>query len=161
MSRIHKALLAFLMAGAAAMAGAETVYKWVDAAGQVHYTDLPPRQAGARILGVIEQGVVDEESGDDYDDEGDDSGSPSAMVVSPAERRSSSERNFIGRSVSSAPDALCSTNASCSPATFRLYASIFRTPASANNLYRRSISATTHPSPRAADLGSVMTGLRR
>jgi hypothetical protein len=75
MSRIHKALLAFLMAGVAAVAGAETVYKWVDASGQVHYTDLPPRQAGARILAIVEQGVVDEESGDDYDDEGDDSGS--------------------------------------------------------------------------------------
>ncbi|MGQ0385174.1 MAG: DUF4124 domain-containing protein [Gammaproteobacteria bacterium] len=74
MSRIHKVLLAFLMAGLTAVAAAqtvETVYKWVDSAGQVHYTDLPPRQAGARILGVFHQaGVVDEESDEGFDDEG-------------------------------------------------------------------------------------------
>jgi len=72
-----------LLAGVAAVAGAETVYKWVDTAGQVHYTDLPPRQAGARILGVYQQeaGTIDEgESGDtdDYSDQ-DETGSPPDM----------------------------------------------------------------------------------
>lgn len=72
MSRIHKVLMVFLMAGLTAVAAAETVYKWVDGSGQIHYTDLPPRQADAKVLGIIHQaGVVeDEESGDDYDDEG-------------------------------------------------------------------------------------------
>jgi len=76
MSRIHKVLMAVLMAGLSAVAAAETVYKWVDGAGQIHYTDLPPRQADAKILGVVHQGgVVDEEeSGDDYDDEGNGEG---------------------------------------------------------------------------------------
>jgi hypothetical protein len=93
MSRIHKVLLAVLMAGLSAMAAAETVYKWVDGAGQIHYTDLPPRQSDAKILGIVHQaGVVDEEeSGDDYDDEGDgddDSGggattAPSGMPNTP------------------------------------------------------------------------------
>lgn len=65
--------MAVLMAGLAAGAAAETVYKWVDGQGQIHYTDLPPRQSDARILGIVHNaGVVDEEeSGDDYDDEGD------------------------------------------------------------------------------------------
>ena len=68
---------ALLLAGVAAVAGAETVYKWVDTAGQVHYTDLPPRQAGARILGVYQQeaGTIQEGESDDYSGE-DDSGSP-------------------------------------------------------------------------------------
>jgi hypothetical protein len=71
MSRIHKLLLAFLMAGLTVSAAAETVYKWVDSSGQIHYTDLPPRQADARILGIIHQaGVVDEESDEGFDDEG-------------------------------------------------------------------------------------------
>ena len=73
MSRILKVLMAVLMAGLTAAAAAETVYKWVDGAGQIHYTDLPPRQADAKILGIVHHaGVIEEEeSGDDYDDEGD------------------------------------------------------------------------------------------
>ena len=78
MVRIPKVVLAFLMAGVAAMAAAETVYKWVDGSGQVHYTDLPPRQGDAKVLGVYqrEAGTVEEagdSGGDDYPDEGDDS----------------------------------------------------------------------------------------
>jgi hypothetical protein len=91
MSRIHKVLLAVLVAGLSTMAAADTVYKWVDGAGQIHYTDLPPRQSDAKILGIVHQaGVIDEEeSGDDYDDEGDnDSGdgattTPSGMASTP------------------------------------------------------------------------------
>lgn len=77
MSRIHKVLIAFLMAGATAMAAAETVYKWVDGSGQIHYTDLPPRQSDAKILGVVHSaGVVEDDESDDYDDyrDGNDSG---------------------------------------------------------------------------------------
>lgn len=80
MVRFSRVVCALLLAGVAAVAGAETVYKWVDTAGQVHYTDLPPRQAGAKILGVYQQeaGTIDDgESGDsdDYSDQ-DDSGEP-------------------------------------------------------------------------------------
>lgn len=76
MVRLSRVVGALLLAGVAAVAGAETVYKWIDTAGQVHYTDLPPRQAGAKVLGVYqrEAGTVDgEESGDtdDYSEEGD------------------------------------------------------------------------------------------
>ena len=86
MSRISRVLAALLMAGIGAVAAAETVYKWVDGSGQVHYTDLPPRQADARILGVYQQesGDVDEDGGDDYSEEGDDGGgSPDASNDSP------------------------------------------------------------------------------
>lgn len=75
------------MAGIGAVAAAETVYKWVDGAGQVHYTDLPPRQSDARILGTYQQesGDVDEEGGDDYTAEGNDAGgSPDASNESPS-----------------------------------------------------------------------------
>ena len=77
MVRFPKVVLAFLMAGVAAVAAAETVYKWVDSSGQVHYTDLPPRQGDAKILSVNQQEadfVEEDESGsDDYTEEGGDS----------------------------------------------------------------------------------------
>jgi hypothetical protein len=86
MSLISRVLAALLMAGIGAVAAAETVYKWVDGAGQVHYTDLPPRQGDAKILGMYQQesGDVDEEGGDDYSEEGNDGGgSPDASNDSP------------------------------------------------------------------------------
>ena len=90
MLRISRVFAALIMAGIAAVAAAETVYKWVDGAGQVHYTDLPPRQGDARILGVYQQesGSVDEEgAGDDYTEDGDDSddsgSTPDASAESP------------------------------------------------------------------------------
>ena len=72
MSLISRVLAALLMAGIGAVAAAETVYKWVDGSGQVHYTDLPPRQGDAKILGMYQQesGDVDEDGGDDYSEEG-------------------------------------------------------------------------------------------
>jgi hypothetical protein len=78
-----------LLTGVAAMAGAETVYKWVDSSGQVHYTDLPPRQAGARILGVYQQeaGTIDEgDPGDsgDYSEPGETGESPDTGTESPS-----------------------------------------------------------------------------
>jgi len=76
MSRISKVMWALMMTGVAAIATAETVYKWVDSTGQVHYTDLPPRQGDAKILGVYQQeaGTVEDASGDDgnYSEEGGD-----------------------------------------------------------------------------------------
>lgn len=80
MVRFQSVVCAVLLAGVAAVAGAETVYKWVDGSGQVHFTDLPPRQPDARILGMYQQeaGTIgdDEESGegsgDDFDDGGDE-----------------------------------------------------------------------------------------
>ena len=59
MSRIARVLVAILMVGIGAVAAAETVYKWVDGAGQVHYTDLPPRQGDAKILGVYQQACTE------------------------------------------------------------------------------------------------------
>jgi hypothetical protein len=89
MSRISKVMWALMLAGVAAMAAAETVYKWVDSGGQVHYTDLPPRQGDAKILGVYQQeaGTVDDGSDDsgDYTEEGgdDSNAQPSAQPRTP------------------------------------------------------------------------------
>lgn len=75
---------ALLMAGVAAIATAETVYKWLDSSGQIHYTDLPPRQGDAKILGVYQQeaGTVDEDSGDNgsYAQEGGDNSNDQASA---------------------------------------------------------------------------------
>ncbi len=72
------------MAGIGAVAAAETVYKWVDGSGQVHYTDLPPRQGDARILSVYqgESGIADEDASDeDYSEEGDDDAGASGAAA--------------------------------------------------------------------------------
>jgi hypothetical protein len=87
MVRFSGVVCALLLAGVAAVAAAETVYKWVDSSGQVHYTDLPPRQSGARILGVYQQeaGTIDEDSGDadDYSEPEESGGSPDEGSESP------------------------------------------------------------------------------
>jgi hypothetical protein len=76
MARKSRLLAALAMACVGAVAGAETVYKWVDGAGQVHYTDLPPRQGDAKILGVYQQesGNVEGDETDGYDEDGGESG---------------------------------------------------------------------------------------
>jgi hypothetical protein len=86
---LRKILMGLLMAGLTLVASAETIYKWVDGAGQIHYTDLPPKQADAKILSVSHgPSVISEEEGgggDDYgngDGYGDDSATPSAMSSS-------------------------------------------------------------------------------
>jgi len=90
MVRITTIVAALLLAGVGAVAGAETVYKWVDGAGQVHYTDLPPSQSDARILGVYQQeaGVVEETDGGDFTEEG---GDPDDETANPPEAPRTSE----------------------------------------------------------------------
>jgi Domain of unknown function (DUF4124) len=88
MSRIQVVIMTFVMAGLAAVATAETVYKWVDGSGQVHYTDLPPRQGDAKILSVYqrESGIAEESESDngDYSEEGADTGAgPAAQAGGP------------------------------------------------------------------------------
>ena len=52
-------LVTIMLAGLATSAAAEVIYKWVDANGQVYYTDRPPTQAGARLLAVLEHGYAE------------------------------------------------------------------------------------------------------
>jgi hypothetical protein len=65
---LRSTLIVLMLAGLATAAAADTVYKWVDGSGQVHYTDLPPDQPGAKLLGVFEREMImntDEETGAD------------------------------------------------------------------------------------------------
>lgn len=66
---LKKTLLTLMLAAVATVAAGETVYKWVDARGQVHYTDRPPTQGGARVLGVLERSAGFDEATDDDQDE--------------------------------------------------------------------------------------------
>ncbi len=52
-------LVTIMLAGLATSAAAEVIYKWVDASGQVYYTDRPPTQTGARLLAVLERGYAE------------------------------------------------------------------------------------------------------
>ena len=81
---LNKILMVLLMAGLTAVATAETVYKWVDGAGQIHYTDLPPRQSDARILSVSHsQSDFGDEEGSDGDDFGNQDGGSSTPSTTP------------------------------------------------------------------------------
>ncbi len=68
---LQKFLAAMLMAGLTVVAAAETVYKWQDSHGQIHYTDLPPSQGGAKILGVFTRETFVEDDLAEGGDEGD------------------------------------------------------------------------------------------
>ena len=73
---LQKFAVALLMAGLTVIAAADdVVYKWSDSQGQIHYSDLPPAQSDAKVLGIFRQesAVIDEESGDDQGDGGDNS----------------------------------------------------------------------------------------
>lgn len=55
---LRRTLITIMLAGLATVAAAETVYKWVDTSGQVHYTDRPPTESGAKLIGVFERDVL-------------------------------------------------------------------------------------------------------
>lgn len=83
---LQKIVVGLVLAGLAAVASAETVYKWVDSNGQIYYTDLPPRQSDAKILGVFheETGVVNEgEPAGDEGADGETTASPPADETPP------------------------------------------------------------------------------
>ncbi|MSQ91417.1 MAG: DUF4124 domain-containing protein [Gammaproteobacteria bacterium] len=70
---LQKVMVTLLMAGLTVVAAADTVYKWSDSRGQIHYTDLPTTQADAKILSVSyrDSDVLDEDSEGDEGDGGD------------------------------------------------------------------------------------------
>ena len=57
---LRSALVTLMIAGLSTVAVADTVYKWLDTSGQVHYTDRPPEAPGARVLGVFERDMIPE-----------------------------------------------------------------------------------------------------
>jgi hypothetical protein len=79
---LQKFLVVLLMAGLTVVAAADTVYKWSDSRGQVHFTDLPPTQADAKVIGVYHQesSVLDEDAEDGAGDEGDSGDEPAAQT---------------------------------------------------------------------------------
>lgn len=108
---IQKLCVALSMAGLALVASADTVYKWSDSSGQVHYTDLPPKQGDARILGVYENVAMMEEEdlGDDSGDEGDDGGTPPSTVAPDLDEPpiSRDEVNQVNAEVAAARNTKC------------------------------------------------------
>ena len=78
---LQKVLVILLMAGLTVVAAADTVYKWSDGRGQIHYTDLPPTQADAKILSVSheESSFTDDESSGDEGDNSDNSNGPTVL----------------------------------------------------------------------------------
>lgn len=79
---LQKFLAALLMAGLTLVAAAETVYKWQDSGGQIHYTDLPPTQGGAKILGVFTRETFVEDDNADGADEDDGTGDDGSATPS-------------------------------------------------------------------------------
>jgi hypothetical protein len=86
---LQKFMVALLMAGLTVAASADNYYKWSDSQGQIHYTDLPPTQSDAKILGVFnkESSIADEEPGDDQGnggDNGDEANNDNGPTVLPS-----------------------------------------------------------------------------
>jgi hypothetical protein len=84
---LQKFAVALLMAGLTVIASADdTVYKWSDAQGQIHYTDLPPSQSDAKVLGIFRQesSVMDDETVDQGDG-ADNSGNGDDQTQPPAD----------------------------------------------------------------------------
>lgn len=61
---LTRAIAILLLAGLATVAAAENVYKWADLNGQIHYTDRPPTEPGARLLSVFERSLMPTEEFD-------------------------------------------------------------------------------------------------
>lgn len=81
---IRKLVIALALAGLASVAAASTVYKWMDAEGQVHYTDRPPSGADAKLIAVYEKGSIEDEGGGDAAAAGDES-PPAEETTSPGQ----------------------------------------------------------------------------
>jgi len=79
---LRNALVILMLAGFTTAALADTVYKWVDSGGQVHYSDLPPTEQGAKLLGVYERDMVMEDNGQQQND---NSASQPADTTPPAD----------------------------------------------------------------------------
>jgi hypothetical protein len=90
---LRSALVTLMIAGLSTVAVADTVYKWLDTSGQVHYTDRPPEMPGARVLGIFERDMIEETVADaqppsqasDGTSSGFDDGPASRDVVSSVE----------------------------------------------------------------------------
>lgn len=97
-------LVTIMLAGLATTAVAETVYKWVDAKSQVHYTDRPPTQPDARLLAVLERerNFLAEDEG-----QSDDSTSPSPPASAPDEPATSGTVAGVQRDVDQARSEQC------------------------------------------------------
>jgi hypothetical protein len=83
---LQKFMVALLMAGLTVAASADNYYKWSDSRGQIHYTDLPPTQSDAKILGIFnrESSAFGEESGEDQGDNGDEANNDTGPTTLPS-----------------------------------------------------------------------------
>jgi catalase len=80
---LQKFMVAMLMAGLTVIAAADTVYKWSDSRGQIHYTDLPPTQSDAKVLSVSHRESAsrdDEPAGDEGNDNSNGSESDGSTI---------------------------------------------------------------------------------
>lgn len=83
---LQKVMVTLLMAGLTVVAAADTVYKWSDSRGQIHYTDLPPTQSDAKILDMFtgDSGAYEDEQTGDEDDSGDNDDGSNGPTVLPS-----------------------------------------------------------------------------
>lgn len=97
---LRRAIVTLMLAGLATVAAADVVYKWVDTTGQVHYSDLPPEEAGARLLGVFDRTLLPQaaESQDDTADTGGpEGGSPAEDDADPTASAAASVQRDVAQ----------------------------------------------------------------
>jgi len=101
---LRKAIVTLMLVGFATVAAADIVYKWVDTRGQVHYSDLPPNEAGAKLLGTYEREFLPEA----MDQSGNTADTPSRPDTSPAgDEPSAAEAAAVRRDVAQARAEQC------------------------------------------------------
>jgi len=109
------AVLGLLLLAIAPMAGAETVYKWIDRTGQIHYTDRPPTRADAKIIEVYQRNVGfsestengDEAGGNGGDEGGDDADEPNDQGPGPMPPPSTAQTRAVEADVAKAKTEQC------------------------------------------------------
>ena len=101
---LRSAIVTLMLAGLATVAAAESVYKWIDTSGQVHYTDRPPTESGAKLLGVFDRTLLLEEG--EFDEELAADAAP-AVDEEPAESTPASTAASVERDVQQARSVQC------------------------------------------------------
>jgi hypothetical protein len=101
---LRTAIVTLMLAGFATVAAADIVYKWVDTHGQVHYSDLPPSEAGAKLLGTYEREFLPEVM-----DQADDTADTTVPADSspPADEPSAADAAAVRRDVAQARAEQC------------------------------------------------------
>jgi hypothetical protein len=136
---LRRAIVTLMLAGFATLAAADIVYKWVDTTGQVHYSDLPPSESGAKLLGTFERNLLPQ-AADEYDNTSDTSGQQDSSP--PVDEPSAADAAAVRRDVAKVRAEQCQI----AQAQYKTYVEsrrLYRTTADGKREYLTDAELTT------------------